>query len=229
MAAAAKSFANGTVAVAQTAGGAVADALHAVAGVFRGRRLAALLGAAGAPHASAGAGGAVRALLQSVPAASGREAPPGLGNCTLLDLGVSAQLAAAMAPAQQAALLAACCAVLRLSPGAEASLAAAMQAAAEPFVDDLAQVALPLIVAAIGEAATPPGKPPRRSRWRAPAVACGSMLVPCVCTAAKPRVPRRTPCRTCRRAPQRHGNRRAGCSAGGHCPAQPTCPAERHG
>lgn len=157
---AAMSFANGTVAVAQTAGDAVADALDAVAGIFRGRRrLAALLGAPATPRSGAAGSNPVRALLQSAPAASDPEQAPPLGNCSLADLDISPPLAAAMAPAQRVALLAACRALLRLSPAEEASLAAAMQAAAKPFIEELAQVALPLLVAAIGEAAKPPGKP----------------------------------------------------------------------
>lgn len=57
-----------------------------------------------------------------------------------------------MTPAQQAALQAACAALLRLSPAQEAELEAAIQAAAEPYYEELAQVALPLPLALIGEA-----------------------------------------------------------------------------
>lgn len=160
---AAGSFAQGTVAVADTAGNAVANALDAVAGIFRGRRLAALL------PATVTALSGNEALLQlrssaSRPARSlsqtsaDGEQPPSLGSCTLADLGVSPAAAALMSPPQQAALQEACRALLRLSPAQEAELEAAMQAAAEPFLEELAQVALPLPLALIGDALGPQGK-----------------------------------------------------------------------
>lgn len=170
---AAGSFAQGTVAVAGAAGNAVADALDTVAGIFRGRRLAALLpttlaalnGRGAIVHNSGPTSSLARRLVQAAPPAvtADGERPPSLGSCTLPDLGVSPAAAAAMTPGQQAALQAVCRALLRLTPAQEVELAASIQAAAEPYLEELAQVALPLPLALIGDAFGPEG----RRYWQA--------------------------------------------------------------